>query len=247
MSSNVCIDDNCPPDVRAPPPIVITFPPPPVPSMVDTQSDSSSSMVADKHTAVMTDSDSEDHNHTMESPSDMMAPGSFTFPISKVIHASDMLAGTTPFVGLDASRYNGLSPSALRRSTLPGDGVKRSPRSPALPLHPNSPVLMTQITNRRSVVERNPLPNKTVNFDPRSLNLLLTLRVAEVLGCAEPMWDWVVDFQESVLRSPKSPGAPRMSDHLTLRASRQRRHPKHDALMNLTRQDFDALMRRFEL
>ncbi|KAI0693436.1 hypothetical protein C8T65DRAFT_744710 [Cerioporus squamosus] len=207
-------------DVRAPPPIVITFPPPPAPSAFDPQSDSSSSIAVEKHSAVVTDSDSEDHTHTSESPADTTAPGSFTFPIPKVMHGHDLMAGTTPFVGLDANRYNGLSPSAVRRSS---DAAAQVPRSPALPLHPNAPIPLTHLANPRLVAGRNPLPNKTINFDPRSLNLLLTLRVAEVLGCAEPMWDWVVDFQES------------------------RRHPKHDALMNLTRQDFDALMRRFEL
>ena len=93
----------------------------------------------------------------------------------------------------------------------------------------------------------NPLPNKTINFDPRSLNLLLALRVQEVLACAEPMWDWVVDFQDSVTRSAKTIGPRRTSDHITFASSRRRRHPKQDALMELTREQFDELLTRFEL
>ncbi|RDX50325.1 hypothetical protein OH76DRAFT_1482460 [Lentinus brumalis] len=224
-------------DVRAPPPIVITFPPPPVVPAFDA---SSSSIALDKHSAVMTDSDSDDHSHSTETT----APGSFTFPTPKVLHARDMEAGSTPFVGLDTSRYSGLSPAAARRSS---DAAVHVSRSPAPPLHRDAPLPLTHLANPRLVAGRNPLPNQTVNFDPRSLNLLLTLRVAEVLGCAEPMWDWVVDFQESVARSAQSGGVPRVSEHLTWRPPRRRRHPQHDALMSLTRQEFDALMRRFEL
>lgn len=117
--------------------------------------------------------------------------------------------------------------------------------------------MMSKLTARMAAT-RNPLPNKTMNFDPRSLNLLLMLRVNEVLGCAEPMWDWVVDFQESVAQSAKASkgrggggggrmGSASMSEHITLRSPRRRRHPKQDALVNLTRVDFDGLMRRFEL
>ena len=110
----------------------------------------------------------------------------------------------------------------------------------------NTPISVAKMQSRIAA-GRNPLPNKTINFDPRSLNLILALRVNEVLGCAEPMWDWVVDFQESVARDEQKAGSPRMSDHIALRPRRRRRHPKEDALMSLTRLDFDALMRRFEL
>ena len=80
------------------------------------------------------------------------------------------------------------------------------------------------------------------------MNLLLALKVGEVLACAEPMWDWVVDFQESVAQSAKAMGSPRMSDGAVVRAARRRRrHPKQDALAGLTRTEFDALMRCFEL
>ena len=95
--------------------------------------------------------------------------------------------------------------------------------------------------------ERNPLPNKTVNMDPRTINLLLTLKVNEILACAEPMWDWVVDFQESVGQAKSPNTAFRPADSSVLRPSRRRRHPKQDALMGLTRLDFDALMKRFDL
>ncbi|KAI1784677.1 hypothetical protein LXA43DRAFT_1077285 [Ganoderma leucocontextum] len=218
-------------DVRAPAPIVIPFPPPP--SSVSEQRFDPSPTRTDQ--AIDFDSDVEEPYHT-ESPT----IGSLAFPQPPpVLHASDV-AGGTPFVALDVSRMSGYSPSAIRRSTVPsanGDKAAHAGHAPDSPPSPTS--------------SRNPLPNKTINFDPRALNLLLMLRVNEVVGCAEPMWDWVVDFQESISQSARASngkgggggglGSPSMSEqHL-------RRHPKQDALVNLTRMDFDDLMRRFEL
>ena len=229
-------------DVKAPPPIVITFPMPPVPS----EGGSDSSLTRTDR-SVFAESDSEDQNHSqvVESPTTDIAPGSFIFPT--VLHARDMVAGT-PFVGLDTSRFNAVAPSAFRRSTMPAttNELPTAQIPHASTASDNAPVYMTHM-NPSLVAQRNPLPNKTVNFDPRSLNLILALRVAEVLGCTEPMWDWVVDFQESVGQAKSPDAAFRPADSSVLRPSRRRRHPKQDALMGLTRLDFDALMKRFDL
>ncbi|KAI0755235.1 hypothetical protein C8Q80DRAFT_1094329 [Daedaleopsis nitida] len=232
-------------DVIAPPPIVITFPQPPAPAASGEHLPSSPE-TAETPFPTAGDSDREDHSHVIESPADV-GPGMFTFPA--VINGRDMAYGT-PFVTLDTSRYSGFSPAALRRAALPLPGANPTqiPQSPGggSAFSSTSPVLMAKVASYL-IARGNPLPNKTINFDPRSLNLLLALRVNEVLGCAEPMWDWVVDFQETVMEKTKTVGSPRRSEHLTLRTSRNRRHPKQDALMRLTRLDFDALMRRFEL
>ncbi len=204
------------------------------------------------------DSDVEEPYHT-ESPTEF---GSRAFPqLSPVLHARDVADGT-PFIALDAARLGGFSPSVIRRATVPStDGDKTAHPwhafgSPPSPVSSNSPTMMSKLSARMMAV-RNPLPNKTINFDPRSLNLTLMLRVNEVLGCAEPMWDWVVDFQDSFSQSAKASkgrgggrgglGSPGVSEQITLRSHRRRRHPKQDALVNLTRMDFDDLMRRFEL
>ncbi|PIL22811.1 hypothetical protein GSI_15506 [Ganoderma sinense ZZ0214-1] len=249
------------PDVRAPPPIVITFPPPPS-SVPDQRSDPSPKKLDG---TVDSDFDVEGSYHT-ESPTEI---GSLAFPQdSPVLHARDV-AGGTPFIALDPARLGGFSPSAIRRATVPsayGDNAthtRHAPKTSPPPMSSNSPIMMSKLaarTTSSSSSTGNPLPNKTINFDPRSLNLLLMLRVNEVLGCAEPMWDWVVDFQESISQSAKASkgrgrggggdgwlGSPTTPEHITLRSPRRRRHPKQDALVNLTRMDFDDLLRRFEL
>lgn len=40
-----------------------------------------------------------------------------------------------------------------------------------------------------------PLPNKRAEIDIKNLNLHLRVRVVEILGCSEAMWDWVKVFQ----------------------------------------------------
>ncbi|KAI0669238.1 hypothetical protein C8Q78DRAFT_203779 [Trametes maxima] len=219
-------------DVRAPPPIIVSFPQPPAPPSLNALG---VSYAIDKSMPMIGELRSEATKHSRvatESASPAM------------LHAREMVGGS-PFVALDTSRYNGFSPAALRRSTLP-------------PSHPasQSPPPRSPVPGRKRAANvgrldlfhaMNPLPNKAVNFDPRSLNLALALRVQEVLACAEPMWDWVVDFQESVLRDSRPRAARRTSDHLAFKSPRRRRHPQEDALMDLTREQFDELMRRFEL
>ena len=108
---------------------------------------------------------------------------------------------------------------------------------------------------------RNPQPNKAARLDPRTVNLLLALKVGEVLACAEPMWDWVVDFQEAavgragvgvrggvgVAGRGRSNGGGGGMGVAARRRSMKRRHPRQDALLALTRLEFDGLMKRFEL
>ncbi|KAI8978791.1 hypothetical protein BD414DRAFT_538707 [Trametes punicea] len=216
-------------DVRAPPPVVINFPPPREASSLNTPP----APFIVQQTSPMGGSDSEIHEHVR------IATGT---PDHGILHGRDVLKGETPFVGIDSNRYNGISPAALRRSTLlPGHGSSSAGHaSGGLEAHS----IAARLNRLRGL---NPLPNKTINFDPRALNLILALRVQEVLACAEPMWDWVVDFQETMARRTKTKRPTQASDQLTLDASRRRRHPKEDALMALTREQFDELLKRFEL
>ncbi|KAI0357437.1 hypothetical protein OH77DRAFT_100776 [Trametes cingulata] len=220
-------------DVRAPPPIVVNFPQPPAPP----SSTLPLPFALDKTVPAIGESHPDDYRHHGYHSSEMSTPG--------ILHGRDMASGT-PFVALDTSRYSGFSPAALRRSVLLPDQsssqLERSPRG----LAAGSPS-GNQAGRNGMARSMNPLPNKTINFDPRSINLLLALRVQEVLACAEPMWDWVVDFQESVTRSERTITSRRTSDQLTFKTSRRRHHPKQEALMELTRQQFDELLRRFEL
>ncbi|OBZ68917.1 hypothetical protein A0H81_11125 [Grifola frondosa] len=120
----------------------------------------------------------------------------------------------------------------------------RSPSSPKLPYRPS-------YQDKRL----NSLPNRTVKFDVKSLNLHLSSRVQDVLACAEAMWDYVVDYQmgASPRVPPNSPppfhqqpvrldSSPELARSASVGAD-----PIKSALMNLTRDEFDALLTRFEL
>jgi hypothetical protein len=75
------------------------------------------------------------------------------------------------------------------------------------------------------------MPNSTLEIDLRTLNLHLTLRVKEILTCAEAMWDWVVDFQ------------------LQARMRGVEREPTemYSVISELTRAEFDDMLVRFDL
>lgn len=47
------------------------------------------------------------------------------------------------------------------------------------------------------------LSNKKAEIDIRSLNLHLRVRVLEILGCSEAMWDWVKEFQHREFEKEK--------------------------------------------
>ena len=49
----------------------------------------------------------------------------------------------------------------------------------------------------------NAFPNQGTEIDVRSLNLHLRVRVVEILGCSEAMWDWVKEFQHRELEKEK--------------------------------------------
>lgn len=73
------------------------------------------------------------------------------------------------------------------------------------------------------------LPNPTLDVDLKFLNLHLTLRVKEVVACAEAMWEWVSEFQtRGTERKNLTDGT-------------------YAKIMGLTRSQFDELLLRFEL
>lgn len=184
----------------------------------------------------MGETHSEDHNH-IRMITESQSPG--------IIHN---LTARSSVVALDTSRYSGFSPSALRHSLpLPGQSPPPSVSAFGDPTSGYVDVAKPAKTDVFDTIKLNPLPNKTINFDPRSVNLLLALRVQEVLACAEPMWDWVVDFQEAVSRTSATMSPRRTFDGITFQTPRRLRHPREDALMSLTRLQFDEHLRCFEL
>jgi hypothetical protein len=90
----------------------------------------------------------------------------------------------------------------------------------------------------------NTLPNQRLKFDLQSLNLHLSMRITEVVACAEAMWEWVCDYQDTRSRR----GQPHMS-----KGNFQSRPTAGDAdrfsteLVGMSRSEFDVLLARFEL
>jgi hypothetical protein len=89
----------------------------------------------------------------------------------------------------------------------------------------------------------NTLPNQQLKFDLQSLNLHLSMRISEILACAEAMWEWVCEHQDAQSRR----GQPQM-----YKGNFQSR-PSGDAdrfsteLVGMSRSEFDILLTRFEL
>jgi hypothetical protein len=96
-------------------------------------------------------------------------------------------------------------------------------------------------------------PNGTVDLDLRTLNLHLALRVTEVLGCAEAMWEWVVEIQKK-RRQQGQPGRGSV-DTVGVRAPGSvmsggifaaTKDKTMEGIAELTRAEFDGLLFKFE-
>jgi hypothetical protein len=90
----------------------------------------------------------------------------------------------------------------------------------------------------------NTLPNQRLKFDLQSLNLHLSMRITAVLACAEAMWEWVSEYQDTRSRR----GQPQMMS----KANSQSRPSACDTdrfcteLVGMSRSEFDVLLTRFE-
>ncbi len=104
------------------------------------------------------------------------------------------------------------------------------------------------------------LPNPTMEFDVRSLNLHLSARVHEVLACAESMWEWVSEYQarcRALIGGGNSPFSYE-GKLLPLQSISTGRDgvkggmmldpdPGKKAIREMTRADFDLCLSRFEM
>ena len=76
--------------------------------------------------------------------------------------------------------------------------------------------------------ESNRLPNKSWNFDMNTLNMHLSARVAEVLACAEEMWEFIVECRQR-------------------RKSAGRQSPAIAALANVNREEWEDCLARYRM
>ncbi|KAF5382754.1 hypothetical protein D9615_002895 [Tricholomella constricta] len=157
-------------------------------------------------------------------------------PISednRYINVRGLLHNSSPYITLDESRASALSPST--KSMFPG--------------------LSSAKVQRGSF-----LPNTTMNLDLKTLNLHLALRAAEILACSESMWEWVLGYQtkakarraaRTTVRSYRSGSGsidlPPRRSITSVSSSRDSADPFKNSILDLTRDDFDSLLCRFEL
>jgi hypothetical protein len=93
------------------------------------------------------------------------------------------------------------------------------------------------------------LPNQRLKFDLQSLNLHLSTRVTEILACAEAMWEWICEYQDTQ-RSPRGQQPHMHKEHSQLRNAHPERGGTHrfsTELIGMSRAEFDVLLTRFEL
>ena len=95
----------------------------------------------------------------------------------------------------------------------------------------------------------NTLPNQRLQFDLQSLNLHLSTRVTEILACAEAMWDWICEYQDS-RRSHRGQLHMHKEHSLSRNAHLEEwggAHRFSTELTGMSRAEFDVLLTRFEL
>ncbi|KXN82864.1 hypothetical protein AN958_02138 [Leucoagaricus sp. SymC.cos] len=139
----------------------------------------------------------------------------------------------SPYVSFDTTRGYAFSPSSnVQRRSVDGK--------------PSGPMRMSK------------LPNQTLNLDVKTLNMHLYLRTMDILGCSEPMWEWVVQYQSDLAKKTSGPGShtsplaglikPIQSDaSLSSTASADSRASVMNGIAELTRDDFEMLLVNFEL
>lgn len=173
----------------------------------------------------------------------------------------DLMQEKSQYVKLDESRTAGFAPS-----TRPGqhqrfrDSGKPRDTSPSASFHPMDGFAesMDSIANHTNhMLTRSRLPNETLRFDVRTLNLHLAMRVAEILACSEAMWEWVVEFQrqrkqkraadEKVAARRSRAGSLAGQGDTRANVARNPAEQKLFVIEQLSRSDFDELLFNFKL
>lgn len=91
----------------------------------------------------------------------------------------------------------------------------------------------------------NTLPNQRLKFDLQSLNLHLSMRITAVIACAEAMWEWVCEYQDTRSRRGQPQMMPKANSHSRPIAGDTDRFSTE--LVGMSRSEFDVLLTRFEL
>jgi len=173
------------------------------------------------------------------------------------VSVPQLVAGTVKYVSVDMARYTAYPP----RSLFQPNQFQQKESAPSLPKGAKGSDSQNA-AGRSGGDDREPsskerLPITAVKFDTRTLNVHLSIRVQEVLGCAEAMWDFVEAYQERAgvdppwNKSPSVTSSSAGSDASNMSpvrpAQKTTRNPKWKQLLGLRRSHFDALLARFKL
>ena len=138
----------------------------------------------------------------------------------------DVAKGATPYALFDDNRTG----SALRS--------RRPSYAPTTISGAKAPANGAEGERLLPVPREDLVPLGQMTFDPRTLNMHLCLRVMEILGCAEEMWQFVRQYQDKHLIDDDGQEAtPRVHPQ----------DPFHEDLVQLHRKDFDAMLTRYRL
>jgi hypothetical protein len=157
-------------------------------------------------------------------------------PEDKWLSMRGLIKGASPYVLLDGTHTAAYSPSAIASHSAASNPTSG------------------QSSISRAKSNRIRLPNSSLNFDLRTLNIHLALRATEILACAEAMWDWVTEYQEriqmietgrkragSVDGGESHPSLTMADDSTSLDVEAK------SALETMTRAEFDSILTNFDL
>lgn len=171
-----------------------------------------------------------------------------------------LVTKSSKFVVLDGARTTGFSPSvrAAFSTTSPAPNVPRQlEEPPQVPAAGRDKAFNARVASWAKLR----LPNHVMKFDLRSLNLHLACRVAEVLACSEAMWEWVLEYQakaDDAKRLAANRSVPISKTNVTdISAPRSSsvQPPEstpsaggfHNQLVDMSREEFDILLFRFDM
>jgi hypothetical protein len=140
-------------------------------------------------------------------------PSAIHVPRSNFVSQKDLFSGSNEYVSVDKSKMPALSPrhpmSTVFRRPIRVTKNQPFPDIMELPsghmtnvddyphVSPKDSKDLNAMFRMRTLQRLNMLPNQTADMDLRTLKLHLNARVAEVLACAESMWEWIVEFQRN--------------------------------------------------
>ncbi|KAI0084810.1 hypothetical protein BDY19DRAFT_969281 [Irpex rosettiformis] len=154
-----------------------------------------------------------------------------------------LLASSNPYVLIDDDRFNPFF--GKPRSLAPEDSITsiyerfwNGDNDPSRTGSDDDNILgRRRRVLREGHTSRCRKPLEGIDFRLESLNMLLALRVQEVVGCAEEMWSWVAHYQNTQYNSP-AVGAGSLW---------AKEKPYHQTLVQMNRLDFDEIVMRFQL